>query len=287
MPLFSRPDGTLATDVAPYRRIMPFLMRTRTESAVYFEQEVDLTKTLPFLEAFNAQSEHRVTVFHLFLWAAVRTLHERARLNRFVMGSRIYQRDGIWVSYSAKKALSDEAPIVVLKRRFDPALSFTELVRFVYSDLGKGRSDEKSHVDKELSLFLRLPGPLLSFGVRVLRWLDRWNLLPGSFIHPDPMYASLFVANLGSLKLESAYHHLYEYGNIPLFAAIGQTRHAVVARADGTVSTRPVCSIKYSLDERVEDGLYCARALEVLRGMLEDPAAHGAMPAMLPVRESA
>ena len=53
----------------------------------------------------------------------------------------------------------------------------------------------------------------------MVRWLDSVNLLPGSFIHPDPMYASMFIANLGSVKLESAFHHLYEYGNIPLFAA--------------------------------------------------------------------
>ena len=40
MTLFKRPDGKLATDVAPFRQMMPFLMRTRTESAVYFEQRI-------------------------------------------------------------------------------------------------------------------------------------------------------------------------------------------------------------------------------------------------------
>ncbi|MHB8873397.1 MAG: hypothetical protein ACYC8T_06890 [Myxococcaceae bacterium] len=277
MPLFSRPDGTLATDVPPVRRIMPFIMPTRNESAVYFEQEIDLTRTLPFIEAFNASHPRRVTVFHVFLWAVTRALNERPRLNRFVMGSRIYQRDGIWLSFSAKKSLSDDAPIVTIKRRFDPAQSFEELVEFVYGDLGKGRSDEKSHVDKEISWFLKLPSPVLRLGVKLLRWLDRWNLLPGSYIRPDPMYASMFVANLGSVRLESAYHHLYEYGNCPFFAAIGRKRQVTTVDAQGQPATRTTCSIKYTFDERVEDGLYCASSLELLRAMIEDPAAHAAV----------
>lgn len=268
--LFSRPDGVLATDVPPFRRIMPFIMRTRNESAVYFEQELDLSRTLAFIEAFQQRTGRKITVFHVFLWATVRTLHERPRLNRFVVGSRIYQRDGIWISFSAKKALQDGSPIVVVKKKIDPAWSFDELVKFISDGIESGKSDAPSHVDKELSLFLKLPGPLLRIGVSLLRWLDDWNLLPGSFIHPDPMYASLFIANLGSIKLDAAFHHLYEYGTIPLFAALGRTR-TVRELDEAGVITRQVCTIRYTLDERVEDGLYCATALERIRQIVESP----------------
>lgn len=278
MPLFSRPDGTPATDVPAYRRIMPFIMRTRTESAVYFEQEVDLDKTQAFIDAYNSSHSRRITVFHVFLWAAVKVLDERPRLNRFVSGGRIYDRDGIWISYSAKKSMSDDAPIVVLKRRFDPRLPFEGLVEQIWEDVQVGRSAERSHVDRELSLFLRLPAPLLRWGVALVRWLDRWNLLPASFIRPDPMFASLFVANLGSLKLDAAFHHLYEYGNIPVFAAIGRRKQVVAVAHDGTTTIRTVCSLRYTLDERVEDGLYCATSLERLRQLIEDPRAAGATP---------
>lgn len=251
---------------------MPFIMRTRNEAAVYFEQQIDLTETTRFIDTFNAaHPETRVTVFHVFLWAAVRAIHARPRLNRFVMGGQLWQRDGIWISYSAKKAMRDDAPIVVLKRRFDPPMSFEDLVRHVHADVAVGKSDRKSHVDKELSLFLRMPGFLLRWAVRLLRGLDEWNLLPAAFIRPDPMYASLFVANLGSVRLDSAYHHLYEYGNIPIFAVIGRTQRVTTLDEEGKPTTRSMCSIKYSLDERVEDGLYCARALELLRETLEHP----------------
>ena len=273
MPLFKRPDGFLATDVAPFRQMMPFLMKTRTESAVYFEQDMDLTKTQKFIDQYNATHEKRITVFHLFTWAIAHVLHVRPRMNRFVVGSRVYQRDGVWISYSAKKSMEDGAPIVVLKRKFDPTMTFEQTVAFIHGDVKEGRSDKKSHMDKELSLFLKLPAMLLRFGVGVVRWLDSVNLLPGSFIHPDPMYASMFIANLGSVKLESAFHHLYEYGNIPLFAALGRTKLVPVADETGAVTVKKMCSMKYTFDERIEDGLYCATSLELLRKMVEDPAA--------------
>ena len=276
MPFFRRPDGRLARDVPPYRRIMPYIMPTRNESAVYFEQEIDLSRTLPFIEAFNQRGPRRISLFHVFLWAAIRALGERPRMNRFVSGGRIYERDGIWISYSAKKAMSDDAPIVVLKRRFDPTLSFRGLVEMLAADIGRGRSNEKSHVDKELSIVLRLPGPLLRWLTALQRRLDAWNLLPGAFIHNDPLYASLFVANLGSLKLDAPFHHLYEYGNTPLFAVIGRVRKIPVVAEGGQLAARSVCTLRYTFDERIEDGLYCAGALTFARGIIEDPQAAGA-----------
>ena len=79
-------------------------------------------------------------------------------------------------------------------------------------------------------------------------------------IDTDPLYTSAFVANLGSIGIDAAYHHLYEHGNCPLFVTIGQVR-------DGQLT------IRYTFDERVEDGLYCAKSLQVLAQRIEDPAA--------------
>lgn len=274
MPIFTRPDGTRATDVAPYRRMMPYLMRTRTESAVYFEQQIDLTKTLAFIEGWNASHQRRITVFHVFLCAAVGVLAERPRLNRFIAGGRVWQRDGIWISFSAKKALRDDAPIVVVKRRFDPAADFDGLLDVIFGDIDRGRADAKSHVDKELAVVLALPGPMVRLALAIQRFLDAWGLLPGSFVRSDPMYASLFIANLGSLKIESAFHHLYEYGNIPVFAALGRVKRVPHVREDGQVVPLTVCTVRYSFDERIEDGLYCAAALDRLRQIVEDPDAN-------------
>lgn len=272
MPLFRRKDGDYVAKVPAYRRIMPFIMPTRTESAVYFEQRIDATRGLTYIARWNERfPDKKITFLHLMMYGAIRSLHERPRLNRFTMGGYLYQRRGIWISYSAKKAFNDDSPIVVLKQHFSPELSFAQMVDEMYGALREGRSDKKSHVDKELDLFLKAPAPVLRVGVKLLAWLDSWNILPFSFTDKDPMYASLFIANLGSVKLDSAYHHLYEYGTIPLFGVLGRLHDTVVPNPDGTVGVRPEVSIKWSYDERIDDGLYAAQSLELVRARMEDP----------------
>jgi hypothetical protein len=271
--IITRPDAKLVRDAPAYRRMMPFLMRTRNESAVYFDLEIDLTKTHRFIADFNEEHHDlRITIFHVVLWASVRAIAARPRLNRFVCGGRIWQRNGIWMSYSAKKAMSDKAPLVVLKRQFDPDQAFEAMVRDNAEVLSDGRSDRKSHVDKELNAILLLP----PVGVRALmvlaRAADAVGMLPRAFIDNDPMYASMFIANLGSLKMDAAYHHLYEYGNIAVFCVIGRTKDVPVV-VDGKLTTQPTVTLRFSYDERVEDGLYAQRALQLLREWVEDPAA--------------
>jgi len=273
MPL-PRFDGTLCKDIPPYRAIVPFLMRGRNESAVYFEQTIDLTKTLPFIEQWNASHprEQRITFFHVLLGALPKVLTERPRLNRFVSGERIYQRKEIQISFAAKKKFDDEAPLQVVKLSFPPGEVFGDLVRRAVSGIGEAKSDKITQVDKELAFFLKLPRMLLSFAVRVLGLLDFYNLAPRALLEPDPMYTSVFLANLGSLKMGGGFHHLYEYGNCPIFGVVGQIETVPVVIDDTRIEPRTVVKVRWSYDERIEDGLYCARSLEILKRLVEDPA---------------
>lgn len=108
---------------------MPYVMRTRNESTVYFEQRIDVGKAERFVRAFNeAHPETRTTLFHVLLWSSRQGLAEFPNVNRFVAGGRLYQRRGIWISYSAKQRMQKGAPLIVLKREFDPDESFASMV---------------------------------------------------------------------------------------------------------------------------------------------------------------
>lgn len=265
-----RRDGTLAK-VPPYRRIMPFLMRHRNESIVLFEQHLDMSRAQPWLIAWHARTGLHATAFHLVLHAIARVLHDRPHLNRFVAGRRIYDRRGVFMTFAAKKAFRDDAPLATVKRAFAPTETFAEMVAALNADIEVARSDAISKVDKELSVFLRFPGFLLAASVALLRWLDRHGLAPDALIGDDPMYTSAFIANLGSLKIDAAYHHLYEYGNCPLFCTVGRLAPAPIV-VDGAVEIRPSLVLRYSYDERIEDGFYAASAIATVRTWIEDPA---------------
>jgi hypothetical protein len=256
--MFGPHDGRRVA-VHPYRRMMAFLMRGRNESAVYFEQRLDLAKTLPWLAAWNAAHGRRATIFHVVLHALAQVLHDRERLNRFTVGRRTYQRTSVQLSFAAKKQMSDDAPLATIKRRFDREEAFPALVDALGGEIGGARAATPSPMDKELKLLLALPGFLLAFLIGLLARAYAIGLAPRGLIDTDPMYASAFVANLGSIQIDAAYHHLYEHGNCPLFVVVGKI-------TDGMLT------IRYTFDERVEDGLYCAKSLQQLASRVEDPA---------------
>jgi hypothetical protein len=272
MPFRWRPDGDYVRDLPGTRRIMPFIMRKRNESIVFFEQKLDTTKTSTFLRDFRDRTGLHATMLHLLIWVSGQLLKDRPRMNRFVAGSRIFQRRGIWISFSAKKRKTEDAPIVVVKQEIDPAWSFEELVRHIEGGINESRSDKLFTTDAELSLIFKLPVFLIGWMVWLLTKLDHFGLLPSSFRRKDPMFASLLIANLGSIDLDAGFHHLYEYGNIPILIMAGRDKEEVVVGPGGKPEVRPMMTLRYSFDERIEDGLYAVRALEIMKRIIEDPA---------------
>jgi hypothetical protein len=260
-----RPDATLVRDLSPIRRFMPFVSPRRNDSLVYFEHEVDVEAALAFAaERSRVRDAARpVTLFHLVLRAISLVLAERPRLNRFTAGGRIWQRDGVWITFSAKLRIEDGAPVITVKRRIDPEAGLDALVDRVLGGLGEGRSGAPSTSDREVGLLLRLPVPLIRSALGLARAADAFGLLPRAMIDSDPMFCSVFVANLGSVGLDAGFHHLWEYGSCPIFCVIGRVRPGPAGRR--------VVTLKWTYDERVEDGLYCARSLERLRELLENP----------------
>ena len=83
-----RPDGTLVRDAAPLRRFMPFISPRRNDSLVLLSQELVVEEALRFVE----------------------------------------QRDGIWMTFSAKKCFSEEGELTTVKRRVDPHASLDDWV---------------------------------------------------------------------------------------------------------------------------------------------------------------
>jgi hypothetical protein len=267
-------DGAPVPGVHPLRRIMPFLMPTKHSAFVLFEQEIPTAPLLDFLAEMNRArgGAPPVTMFHCVLRAVGIALHEFPRLNRYVSGSGLNARKGIWLAFSAKQRLERDAPLFTAKVEFRREEALEAFADRVLGALGEGRSGRETAIDREVKGFLKLPGPLLRAAIRAQRLLDGWNVYPARLLRGDPLYASVFVANLGSVGLEAAYHHLYEYGTIPVFATMGRVHRAPVVFENGSVGSREIFRMRYTYDERIEDGFYAARGLERLAACLADPA---------------
>jgi len=265
MPLFRRSDGDLVKNVSPVRYMIPFVMRGRNESVVYTTAQWDVTKTRAWLRRYNRsrKGKERATLFHLFIYACVRMLHERTGVNRFASGGRIYQRRGVTISFATKVEMSEDAPIVTVKLRFEANESFDQAVTRIAAAIDAARAGVETKIDHEMKFFMKLPAWLLSWIISAGFVLDRWNLLPKSLIEPDPMFCSMFLANLGSLHIHNLFHHLYEYGTCSIFGVAGSVSH--------TDDGRDLLQVSWTVDERMNDGFYCQTALAFVRDTIADP----------------
>ncbi|MDF1563306.1 MAG: 2-oxo acid dehydrogenase subunit E2 [Deltaproteobacteria bacterium] len=266
MGILGRSDGVRPKREHVLRKIMPHLMPTRTEAIVYFDQEIPITGT----RAYLAQHEE-VNLFQVILAAMARALAERPGLNRFVAGRKIYQREEVAISFAVKKQFSDKAKLTTVKVIFEAEDTLAKVGERVKEAVGVGKAEKDTSSEKEMNLASYLPRSLIRFFVWFLRVADYWGLIPGAMLKNDPLYASLFVANLGSVGLDAAYHHLFEYGTVPLFAVVGKTKKVPYVKEDDTVGVREVVPIRYTFDERINDGFYCVKSLENMARYVEQP----------------
>jgi len=281
MPLFRRHDGDLVRDVPPMRRVMPYLMRTRSGSTVFHDSVYRMPAAMAWLECYNRSHGEHATLFHVFAYACGQALLARPELNRFVSGGRLYQRRGVQISFVVKRELSDAGIGTTVKievLREEPLPAFVARIKGV---IGEARGRDRA-VDKETSLVMRLPGPLVRILVAVARLLDAWNLYPRFMTANDPMYASLFLANLGSAGISDAYHHLYEYGTVSIFGVVSALRPTPFVEGDQVVVSKGLAT-RWTFDERIHDAYYAARSLAIVKRVLENTTRYLGDPEGVPV----
>jgi len=261
-----RPDAKLVTDLSTMRRFMPFVSPRRNDSLFYMMQEIDVEAALEFLDKKNASrpADRPITLFHLFLRSCAQALYLRPGVNRFVKGGRLWQRDGEWITFSAKKEIVDGSPMLTIKNRFHPtAETLEEMVDGIYDRLAASRSGKKTTSDKEMNLMVMLPGFVIQVLMFFVRLGDRLGLLPLKMIESDPLFTSVFIANLGSIDYAAGFHHLWEYGTASLFGVLG--------RIEAGENGRRKVSVAWTYDERIEDGLYSYHTLLGIRERIENP----------------
>jgi hypothetical protein len=171
--------------------------------------------------------------------------------------------------------------MVVVKRRFDTDASFAAMVEGMQADQAKATSPERSTVDKELGLLMAFPGFVRRIVFAFLRGADRLGLLPRSYIDKDPMYASTFFANMASLGMPAVYHHLYEYGTVGVFGSLGRPVTDPTGPTSGPDRRRSM-EVKWTFDERADDGLAAWYGLRRFKAVMEDPESSGVVVEAVP-----
>jgi hypothetical protein len=266
-----RSDGDLVERVHPYRRMLPHMMVGRNESIVLYDDYVKAEALLEYIPRAKAAFGFDVDITHCLVAAVARGHRDNPKMGQFIAGRRLYHRKHIDLTFSLKrKRLDKEAKLSAVKLRFTGNEPLRDTCERINAKVVIERSGAETYTDKELGFFTRLPRPILSFCIKSVRWADYHNLLPASFIENDGFYCSTFVANLGSVGMNAGFHHLYEYGTCPLFLMVGRIEDRPWVD-DGKVVVRKILHLRYSYDERIDDGLTSKGGIDSVRHVLENP----------------
>lgn len=268
-----RRDGHWVKDEPGLNVVMACLFPKRTDCEVYLHQEIDITDLLRYLETKNTpDAPYKTTLFHCVVAMVARAVNERPKLNRFIQGARIYERDEITISFVAKRRFTDHSEESLMTYRAKGSDTLADISRRIVGDVQEMRQRTSSQgIDEVLDQFAKLPRLLLIFLLRVVRWLDYWGKVPRVLTDGDPNYTSVLLSNLGSIKCPSVYHHLNNYGTNSVMITIGAMHKTPVVQPDGSIEVRDYVDIGATLDERIGDGFYFARSLKLIQYICAHP----------------
>ena len=261
-----RPDGVPTENVHPYRKMLLLISPTTTESVFQAELDIPAEELERFLKD---HPEHSLT--EVLVASLISTFRDIPEMNRFVAGGRLYNRSSVAISFSVKRQRGNaKAKVAVVKLDTSTPLSLAEVSTRIKAKISHERSGKKTYADKEYDLFSKIPHGILKRAPRLLMWMDSHGLLPQSFIANDPLFASAFIANLGSIGMRAGHHHLFEWGNCPVFITVGAIQWQARATESG-VESRRILPLRITYDERIDDGLTAKAGLSALQGYLQEP----------------
>ena len=128
----------------------------------------------------------------------------------------------------------------------------------------------ENSTDKLAGALSLIPDFLLRWAVKFLWFLDKHGLMPKAIIDASPFHTSAFLTNVGSLGIDSIYHHLYNFGTTSMFFSMGKKKKSYIYE-DDEIRQEKCITIAFVGDERICDGYYYAASFKQLNKYLKKP----------------
>lgn len=265
-----RSDGKKVKNLPPFFRVIPNIMTERSDSQVYFKQDIPL-KTLDEYIDKKAAEGVKLSYMNIIYAALVRIIAERPKLNRFIMNGSTYQRNAIYVSLVIKKSLTDEGQETSIKLPFKGNENLFEIKEILDAAVEKNKEVSTTNKTDSLAKTLSLiPDGLIRFAVRLLAFLDKHGIMPKAVIEASPFHTSVFLTNVGSLGIDTIYHHIYNFGTTSMFFAMGKKKKSYIYDED-EIKEEKCITLAFVGDERICDGYYYANSFKLLNKYLKKP----------------
>lgn len=268
-----RSDGRRLRSIDGMSVVANYIMPNRNGASNSINGKIEITNVERYIHKKRAEGMENFGIFHVILAAYVRCIAKYPGCNRFLSGQRVYQRDeDIQFTMAMKKDMRTDGDETMIKLH----LTQTDTSKEVYKKFNKIYEEVKntpldSSFDGVAGALASLPGLLLKFVVWVLKVMDYFGKIPKFLLEVSPFHASVIFTSMGSLGIPPIIHHLYDFGNLPVFIAVGRKYRKQEIDADGNVVVRRYVDYVMNCDERTVDGFYYATVLKYFHKLLRSP----------------
>jgi hypothetical protein len=266
-----RSDGRYIRSLDPYHKFPPFIMKSKNDACNYFQDKLEISAIDRYLRKRRTEDGMPgLGMLHLFTAAYLRMVSRYPAVNRFVSGQRVYARNNVELVMTIKTAMNIDAPETSIKVVLEVTDTISDVYRKINDCVDKVKNNEQTNTDDVAASLVKLPRLLLKFVVFILTVLDYFGKMPKSVVDASPFHGSIIITDLGSIGLPALYHHLYNFGNLPLFVCLGAKYKDYVATPEGVVEKK-FMDYTLVLDERVCDGFYFSQVYRNFKRLLRDP----------------
>ena len=253
--------------------VMPLMYPNRCDNEAFISERIDLTNVMAYLEKKNANNPaYKYNLFQIMVTTMLKVITLRPKMNRFIANQTMYQRNEVSAAFTIKKEFTDNGGEALAFIHSKPEDTIDTVHNEIYRQVSIGRSDDQ--VDDgtaSLNAVKKVPGFLVKLVGSAARFLDRHGWMPQDVIKGDPYYSSVVLTNLGSIKLHAGYHHLTNWGTNSVFCAIGEIKKRPFYDEEGNVTMRISVDLGLTIDERIADGYYYSRTVQLMKKLLENP----------------
>ena len=268
-----RTDGRKLHTLDPVQVVGNYVMPTRSGASNCIHETVEISAVERYIREKRRAGMPNFGITHVFLAAYVRCVAKYPALNRFLSGQQVYSRDNdIQFCMMVKEDMTTEAPESAMKLHLRPTDTVEDIYRKFNAEVDRIKDNSSaSDFDKTAKALSLIPGVFFKFVIWVLKTMDYFGLLPKFLLEVSPFHGSIFFTSMGSLGIPPIVHHLYDFGNLPIFVAFGCKYRKNEVQLDGTVVQRKYIDYTVNTDERICDGFYFATTLKHMKKLLMHP----------------
>lgn len=270
--LGDRYDGWRVRNVDALFTVAPFILTKRVDSEVFFEIKIPIDTVEEFIRSHKKDMPD-LSIMQVVMASVIRLVSQRPYVNRFIVWNKIFARNHVSFSLAIKRSMTVQGEETVIKPYFLPTDTLHDVVRKTKLELENnqqvGQENSSDSISKMMGL---LPDFLLRLLIYLVKKMDHVGIMPKVFFRASPFHTTMFFTNIGSIGIESIYHHLYEFGTCSMFAAMGKKTKKYVVDKDGIPRSEKTIKLKFVLDERICDGFYYATSIRMLEKIITNPA---------------